>query len=70
MLAYEPSVSSRKMEAKNVHDAISAYYDYKADALYEDTIIDLVGEHGLLLLREFHLIETCAMFNGRKLYAI
>ena len=42
----------------------------KADALYEDTIIKLIGMDGLIALREAHMIETCAMFNGRKLYAL
>ena len=40
------------------------------ETLYEDTIISAVGEEGLYNLRKHHLIETCGMFNGRKLYAI
>lgn len=42
----------------------------KADALYDDTIIELIGMDGLIALRKAHMIETCAMFNGRKLYAL
>ena len=42
----------------------------KADALYEDAIIECIGMDGLIALREAHMIETCAMFNGRKLYAL
>ena len=42
----------------------------KADAIYEDTIIDLLGREGLLSLRESHLIELCGVLEGRRLYAI
>lgn len=42
----------------------------KADALYEDAIIECIGMNGLIALRKAHMIETCAMFNGRKLYAL
>ena len=41
-----------------------------SETVYEDVIISIVGNTGLSILREFHLIETCAMFNGRKLYAL
>ena len=40
------------------------------ETLYEDTIISSVGEEGLYNLRKHHLVETCAVLNGRKLYAI
>lgn len=40
------------------------------ETLYEDTIINAVTQDGLYALRQYHLIETCATFNGRKLYAI
>lgn len=40
------------------------------ETLYEDVIINSVGEEALYNLRKWHLIETCGMFNGRKLYAI
>ena len=40
------------------------------ETLYENVIISAVGEEGLYNLRKHHLIETCGMFNGRKLYAI
>ena len=42
----------------------------KADAVYEDAIIALVGYEGLIALREMHLIETCGILYGRKLYAL
>lgn len=42
----------------------------KADALYEDTIIKAVGAQGLQKLREERLIESCAVLEGRKLYAL
>ena len=42
----------------------------KMETLYEDVIVKTVGQNGLNALRKAHLIETCACFNGRKLYAI
>lgn len=42
----------------------------KADAIYEDTIIDICGSEGLLSLRESRLIELCGVLEGRRLYAI
>lgn len=42
----------------------------KADAIYEDTIIDVCGREGLLSLRENRLIELCGVIEGRRLYAV
>ena len=42
----------------------------KADAVYEDAIIALVGYDGLIALKGNHLIETCGVLEGRKLYAL
>ena len=42
----------------------------KTDAIYEDSIVELIGHDGLMLLREMHMIETCAVLEGRKLYAV
>lgn len=42
----------------------------KADAIYEDAIIDICGREGLLSLRENRLIELCGVLEGRRLYAI
>lgn len=42
----------------------------KMETLYEDVIIRTIGKSGLNILREAHMIETCAMNNGRKLYAL
>lgn len=41
----------------------------KADAIYEDSILKLFGEYGLRLLREYRLIESCGVIDGRKLYS-
>ena len=57
-------------DAQNAYTHIESHFGGKVDAVYEDAIIDLIGEKGLTLLREYHLIETCAVFNGRKLYAL
>ena len=42
----------------------------KADAIYEDAIIDICGREGLLSLRENHRIELCGVLEGRRLYAV
>ena len=42
----------------------------KADAIYEDAIINLLGREGLLSLRESRLIELCGVLEGRRLYAV
>ena len=55
--------------AEYYHRIIKRNYP-RVETLYEDVIINLVGINGLNALRNAHLIETCAMFNGRKLYAI
>ena len=56
-------------KAKEIYGGLRDEYE-KADALYEDTIIDYCGQEGLQLLREYHFIETCAVLEGRKLYAL
>lgn len=40
------------------------------DAIYEDYIINLVGYAGLKYLKEYKLIETCGIVNGRQLYTL
>ena len=59
--------NARKAKANHLHETLSTL---KVETLYEDAIVSIVGNDGLLLLREFHLIETCALLNGRKLYAL
>ena len=40
------------------------------DAIYEDYILELVGQVGLTTLLENKLLETCGVINGRQLYAL
>lgn len=40
------------------------------DSVYEDYIEHLVGVLGLHILREFNLIESCGVINGRQLYVL
>ena len=40
------------------------------DAVYEETILDLVGQHGLRALKENKLLEACGVLNGRQLYTL
>lgn len=40
------------------------------DSVYEDYIVQLVGEYGLNILKEKNLIETCGVVYGRQLYVI
>lgn len=58
-------------KANEYYNILKKHYP-NADALYEDTIIDLVGREGLKALREAYMIEICTTttFYGRKLYAL
>lgn len=67
---YESERKCREREAYEILSAVSSYFHHKAETVYEDVIINLVGNRGLALLREFKLIETCAVLEGRKLYAL
>jgi hypothetical protein len=69
-LDYEAEKECRLREAQMCYSAIGSYFHWKVDAIYEDKIIDLVGERGLALIREFRLMEPCAVNYGRKLYAL
>ena len=69
LLDYFAEQSAKESEANEIYNFICSQYKH-AETIYEDVIINLVGCHGLDLLREFHLIETCANINGRKLYAL
>lgn len=40
------------------------------DSIYEDYIVNLVGEYGLLTLKVHKLVETCGVVNGRQLYTL
>ena len=55
--------------ADKYYNILKHYYP-QADALYEDTIINLVGREGLKVLRESRRIEACANFDERKIYAL
>ena len=56
-------------DARKAYNHVKSYFGGKVETVYEDVIISIVGYSGLLLLRKYHLIETCAVLNGRKLYA-
>lgn len=60
---------TREMYAANCADLLHEAYP-QADAIYEDAIIDLVGEAGLIALREMQMVESCGSIYGRKLYAL
>jgi len=55
--------------ADKYYNIIRHYYP-QADALYEDTIINLVGREGLRVLKEANRIEACANFDERRVYAL
>ena len=56
-------------EARETLEALKRFYP-GMETLYEDVIVSAIGEEGLYALRQYHLIETCGNFDGRKLYAI
>lgn len=59
----------REIYAANCADLLHETYP-QADAIYEDAIIDLVGEARLAALREMQMVESCGSIYGRKLYAL
>lgn len=61
--------NTNKGKAEQYYNLLKHYYP-QADALYEDTIINLVGKQGLHVLVEAKAIEACANFNERKLYVL
>lgn len=67
---YEAEHEARAREAQDYYCALGCYFHWKVDAIYEDKILGLIGEHGLNLIREFHLMEPCGSINGRRLYAL
>lgn len=67
---YMDECRDNEQEAQHIYCAIQSYFHHNAETVYEDVIIDLVGQRSLALLREFRLIESCAVINGRKLYAL
>lgn len=40
------------------------------DAVYEDYILQLVGEEGFKALLQNNLLEACGVVSGRQLWAI
>lgn len=67
---YKHELESLEREAQDYYCALGCYFHWKVDAVYEDAIIDIIGQHGLDLIREFRLMEPCGVINGRKLYAL
>lgn len=70
MKDYAKERAEREREAQDYYCALGAYFHWKVDAIYEDKIIELIGERGLALLREFRLIEFCGAPYNRRLYAL
>ena len=63
------AILKTEQQAKNILADLKGMHP-KMETLYEDVIISEVGEENLYALRQYHLIETCGVFDGRKLYAI
>lgn len=63
------SADTRETYASHCADLLREAYP-QADAIYEDAIIDLVGEAGLMALREMRMVESCGSIFGRRLYAL
>lgn len=58
-----------KEQAKEIIDILRKIHP-NIETLYEDVIKNDVGIDGLVALRMHHLIESCAVINNRKLYAL
>ena len=63
------SVLKTKEQALKIFHTLTSAYPHM-ETIYEDAIVKSVGEEGLYTLRQYHMIETCGNFDGRKLYAI
>ena len=63
------AVLKTESQAKEILRDLKGMYP-KMETLYEDVIVSAVTEEGLCTLRQYHMIETCGNFGGRKLYAI
>lgn len=63
------AILKTKDEARETLEALKRKYP-GMETLYEDIILSAVGNEGLYTLCKHNLIEACAMFGGRKLYAI
>lgn len=61
-----------------LYDSVYAHYVYAIikkdckgmDAIYEDYICHIVGVSGLFAMREYNLVESCGIVNGRQLYTL
>lgn len=67
---YKVEQQFEELEAKNYYMLLVNHFGTNNCAIYEDAIIDVVGQHGLALLRKYKLIESCAVIRYRKLYAL
>ena len=63
------AILKTKDEARETLEALKRKYP-EMETLYDDVIVSTVGQEGLYTLRQYHLIETCGNFEGRKLYAV
>lgn len=63
------AILKTKDEARETLEALKRKYP-GMETLYEDIILSAVGNEGLYTLCKHNLIEACAIFGGRKLYAI
>lgn len=70
LIDYEVEQKLEELEAKNYYMLLVNRFGTKNCAIYEDAVIETVGEHGLTLLRKYKLIESCAVIKYRKLYAL
>lgn len=63
------AILKTESQAKEILRDLKGMYS-NMETLYEDIIISAIGEEWLYALRQYHMIETCGNFEGRKLYAI
>lgn len=45
-------------------------YTSHVDAIYEDHVIDLIGVHGLIALKNYDLLEPCGSIDNRTLVTL
>ena len=69
-LDYESEQAFEKKKKKNYYMLLATHFHCTDCAIYEDTIINLIGKRGLELIRKHKLVESCGVINKRKLYAL
>ena len=62
-------ISLHRAYAQFVYNIVAKHSE-GMDAVYEDYIVSLVGISGLVAMKDYNLVESCGVINGRQLYVL